>query len=229
MLIIYHQLIFWIIVILEGLLLIFFVSTVITFSKNRRKVTFFLALNYLSFIIAIFLFGLSHFDAISQGFTTDFYYQGSMLANIFVMLGIISNIAFHSQFSEVSKTKNAMKYLFGFLIVGWILLPFNYEVVISDGFQLKYITYTLMSLYGIIIYAGLTISFFNMSRITEKSKKQLVYLGLGALIFLIYFVVIVIFGITQTFILLIVSMICLLASFLCYFIGIYLPKFRTTK
>lgn len=229
MLIIYHQIVFWIIIILESFLLIFFISTIITLSKNKRKVTLYLALNYLSFIVAIFLFGMSHLDAISQGFTTDFYYQGSMLANIFVMLGIISNIAFHSQFSEASKTKNILKYLFGFLVIGWILLPFNYVVEISSGFQLKYVTYIFMSLYGIIIYTGLTISFFKMSYFAKNSKKQLIYLGLGSLIFLVYFVIIVIFGVTQAFILLIVSMICLLASFLCYFIGIYLPKFRISK
>jgi hypothetical protein len=119
------------------------------------------------------------------------------------------------------------KIIFGLLITGWLFLPFNYEVGVTTGFQLKYLTYTFMSVYGIIIYIGLTASFFKMAKVTTQSKKQLIALGLGSLIFLLYFVIIAVFGITQIFIFLLSSMFCLYASFICYFIGIYLPKFKS--
>ncbi|MFX0076390.1 MAG: hypothetical protein ACFE96_13185 [Candidatus Hermodarchaeota archaeon] len=184
-------------------------------------------LNYFAFIIAMIFFNAAHISAVMNGMTTEFYFHSSMFANIFVMLGIITNILFHSKFGEVKKSTKVIKIVFGFLIVGWLLLPFNYEVGAATGFQLKYVTYTLMSIYGIVIYIGLTVSFFKMARVSSQSKKQVIALGLGSLIFLVYFIIIVIFGITQTFEFLMASMICLYASFFCYFLGIYLPKFRS--
>ena len=227
MLLFYHELMVWIVSGLILILFIFFFSTFLTFVKQKKKVTLYLMLNYLAFIIAMIFFNAAHISTVLNGMTTDFYFHFSMLANIFVMLGIITNILFHSKFGEVKKSIKTIKIVFGFLIVGWLLLPFNYEVGVTTGFQLKYVTYTLMSLYGIVIYIGLTISFFKMAKMSSQSKKQVIALGLGSLIFLVYFIVIVIFGITQTFVFLLLSMICLYVSFLCYFLGIYLPKFKS--
>lgn len=227
MLLIYHELMIWIVSGLILILLIFFISTFVTFAKQKKKVTLFLTLNYLAFIVAMGFFNVAHINAVLNGRTTDFYFNSSMFANIFVMLGIITNIMFHSNFVKVKSTSKALKIGFGLLITGWIFLPFNYEVGVTTGFQMKYITYTLMSVYGIAIYIGLTVSFFKMSRVTTQSKKQLVALGLGSLIFLLYFVIIVIFGITQIFEFLLISMFCLYISFICYFLGIYLPKLRS--
>ena len=216
--------------IVSGLILIliaFFFSTFITFVKQKKRVTLYLTLNYLTFIVAMIFFNAAHISAVVNGMTTDFYYHSSMFANIFVMLGIITNILFHSKFGQVNKKIKTYKIVFGFLITVWIFLPFNYEVGVTTGFNLKYLTYTFMSFYGIIIYIGLTISFFKMAKVTTQSKKQLIALGLGSLIFLLYFVIIAVFGILQVFIFLLSSMFCLYASFICYFVGIYLPKFKS--
>lgn len=227
MLIIYHELMVWIVSGLILILLIFFISTFVTFAKQKKKVTLYLTLNYLAFIVAMGFFNVAHISAVLNGMTTDFYFHSSMFANIFVMLGIITNILFHSKFGQVKSRTKVLKIVFGLLITGWLFLPFNYEVEATTGFQLKYITYSLMSVYGIVIYIGLTVSFFKMSRVSEHSKKQLIALGLGALIFLLYFVIIAIFGITQNFEFLLISMLCLYSSFICYFIGIYLPKLKS--
>lgn len=227
MLIIYHELMIWIVSGLILILLIFLVSTFITYVRQKKKVTLYLTLNYLAFIVAMCFFNAAHIDTLLEGMTTDFYFHSSMIANIFVMLGIITNILFHSKFGKVKSTIKVLKIVFGFLIIGWLFLPFNYEVGATSGFQLKYITYTLMSVYGIVIYLGLTVSFFKMSRATTQSKKQLVALGIGSLIFLLYFVIIAIFGITQIFEFLLISMFSLYGSFVCYFVGIYLPKLKS--
>ncbi|MFW9825270.1 MAG: hypothetical protein ACFFE4_20175, partial [Candidatus Thorarchaeota archaeon] len=101
--------------------------------------------------------------------------------------------------------------------------------VSTGGFQLKYLTYTLMSIYGIIIYIDLTVSFFKLSMKAlkgSKERKQLFALGLGSLVFLEYFIVITVYGILQIFIFLLLGLLSLTISFLCYFLGIYIPKFR---
>jgi hypothetical protein len=219
----------WIVSGLILILFIFFISTFVTFVKQKKKVTLYLTLNYLAFIVAMVFFNVAHISAVLNGTTTDFYYHSSMFANIFVMLGIITNILFHSKFGNVKQSTKILKIVFGFLIIGWLLLPFNYEVGVTTGFHLKYLTYSLMSVYGIVIYIGLTISFFKLSKVSPQSKKQLIALGMGALIFLLYFVIIVIFGITQIFEFLLYSMFCLYGSFICYFLGIYLPKLKSKE
>jgi len=227
MLIIYHELMVWIVSALILILIVFFASTLITFFKQKKRVTLYLTLNYLTFIIAMVFFDTAHFSAVLNGMTTDFYFHSSMFANIFVMLGIITNILFHSKFGQVNSTTKVLKVIFGFLITGWLFLPFNYDVGATSGFQLKYLTYLFMSVYGIIIYIGITTSFLKMARATTQSKRQLFALCIGSLIFLLYFIIIAIFGITQIFVFLLISMFCLFGSFFCYFLGIYLPKLKS--
>jgi len=210
------------------LLVLFFVSTYITFSKKKRKVTLYLALNYLSFILGMLYFALAHYSVMLTGITTDLYFQVSMFANVFIMAGIICLIFFHAEFAKVKRSRKIIEALIGLFLIVWIALPFNYTVVSTGGFQLKYVTYTLMSIYGIFIYINLTWSFFKMSLQAlkgSKERKQLIALGLGSLIFLEYFIVITVYGILQIFIFLFVGLLSITVSFMCYFIGIYLPKF----
>ncbi|MHA2007020.1 MAG: hypothetical protein ACXABO_05485 [Promethearchaeota archaeon] len=215
-----------------GLMLLFFmVSTFITFAKKRKKLTLYLALNYFSFILGMLFFAIAHYTVVQVGSTTDFYYQASMFANVFVTAGIICLTLFHGEFAEVKKRRKITEIGLGLFIIVWILLPFNY-VVATSGFQLKYLTYTLMSLYGILIYISLTISFFRMSRRAlkgSKERKQMLFLSVGSAIFLEYFFIITAYGILQTFIFLFIGLYSLAVSFFCYFLGIYLPKFRKTS
>ena len=103
MLVTYHELMVWIVSGLIFILIAFFFSTFITFVKQKKRVTLYLTLNYLAFIVAMIFFNAAHISAVVNGMTTDFYYHSSMFANIFVMLGIITNILFHSKFGQVNK------------------------------------------------------------------------------------------------------------------------------
>ncbi|GAG82521.1 unnamed protein product, partial [marine sediment metagenome] len=198
------------------LLVLFLVSTYVTFSKKKKKVTLYLALNYLSFILGMLYFALAHYSVILEDATTDLYYQVSMFANVFIMAGIICLIFFHAEFAKVKRRRKNIEALFGLFLIVWIALPFNYTVVSTGGFQLKYVTYTLMSIYGIFIYVNLTLSFFKMSLQALKGSKeriQLIALGLGSLIFLEYFFVITVYGILQIFMFLFVGLLSITISF----------------
>ncbi|MFW9785357.1 MAG: hypothetical protein ACFFFB_23960 [Candidatus Heimdallarchaeota archaeon] len=224
-----HKIAFYTTSVLGLLLVLFMISTFITYSNKRKKVTLFLALNYLSFLIGMLFFAIAHYSVVQIGSTTDLYFQTSMFANIFITAGIIFLTFFHGGFAEVKKSSKIIKIIFGVFIIVWIALPFNYIVVSTGGFQLKYLTYTLMSIYGIIIYIDLTVSFFKLSMKAlkgSKERKQLFALGLGSLVFLEYFIVITVYGILQIFIFLLLGLLSLTISFLCYFLGIYIPKFR---
>ncbi|MFW9822281.1 MAG: hypothetical protein ACFFE4_05075 [Candidatus Thorarchaeota archaeon] len=229
MIVLNHKIAFYTTSILGLLLVLFMVSTFITFIKKRKMVTLYLTLNYLSFILGMIFFALAHYTVVQAGMTTDFYFHSSMFANIFITAGIICLIFFHGEFAEVKRNRKIIEVAIGLFIIVWIALPFNYVVGSTGGFQLKYMTYTLMSLYGIIIYISLTVSFFKMSSKTQKGskeRKQMIALALGSLVFLEYFVIITVYGILQIFIFLVTGLLSLTFSFLCYFIGIYLPKFK---
>lgn len=208
---------------------VFMISTFITFFKNKKRLNLYLGLNYLSFILAWFFSAIASYTVVQSDSITNFYYSASMFANIFVITGIIRLIFFHREFVEVKLSRKIAEIVIGLLIIVWILLTFNYIVGSSSGFQLKHLTYIFVSLYGILIYIGITISFFKMFRATlkgSKEKKQTLYLSIGSAIFIEYFFVITAFGILQIFMFLFIGLYSVAISFFCYFLGIYLPKIR---
>ncbi|MHA2181302.1 MAG: hypothetical protein ACXAAH_07750, partial [Promethearchaeota archaeon] len=144
-----HKIAFYTTSVLCFLLLLFMISTLITFIKKRKKVTLYLALNYFSFILGMVLFAIAHYSVVQTGVAADFYYNASMFANVFIMAGIICLIFFHGEFAKVKRSRKLIEMAFGLFLIIWIALPFNYTTGSTGGFQLKYITYTLMSIYGI--------------------------------------------------------------------------------
>jgi len=213
-----------------GLIFLFFmISTFITFFKKKKRLNLYLGFHYLSFILAWLFSAIVSYTAIQSESIPDFYDSVTMFANIFVIIGIISLIFFYREFVEVKLNRKIAEIVIGLLIIVWIILPFNYIVGSSSGFQLKYLTYIFVSLYGILIYIGMAISFFRMSTTTLKGsreKKQMLFLSIGSVIFVEYFFIIAAFGILQIFMLLFIGLYSLAVSFFCYFLGIYLPKFR---
>ena len=224
-----HQILVWLTGLQLVILILYMLSTLINYFRNKRRAALYLSLNYLSYIITLSLFLFGHLHSVFSGGTTDLYFQTSMLANVFIVAGMITIIFFLGEFKEVSKIRKIVTIILGIFLIGWILLPFNYEISTTPGFQMKYITYAFMTLFGGTIYLLLTISFFGFSRKTTERKKELIALGLGSLLFFVYFVVMTIYGITQEFIILLVNYIVLFVSFLCFFIGIYLPKFTSKQ
>jgi hypothetical protein len=175
-------------------------------------------------MIGLILILLGHYDSYLQGITTDFYSHASMIAKVFIVAGILVNILFHAEFVKVNKNWKIIRIVSGILLIVWILLPFNYTIGPVAGMQMKYVTYLFMAIYGLSINFGLSYSFFKLARKIKERHKELISLGLGAFAFLLYYILMTVYGLTQNFIVMIVTMIVLFLAFLFYFIGIYLPK-----
>ncbi len=221
-----HLVMFWIITISLIIFISFAVSTLINYFKHKKIAALYLALNYIFYIIGLVFIQIGHFDSYSQGTTTDLYSHASMIAKVFIVAGILMNILFHAKFTEVNRTWKIIRIVAGILLMFWILLPFNYTIGPVTGMQMKYVSYLFMAIYGLSINFGLSYSFFKMARKIKERHKELISLGLGALAFLLYYVLMTIYGLTQNFPIMIVTMIVLFLAFLFYFIGIYLPKLR---
>ena len=96
----------WIIGILIAILFVFFISTMISFIRNKKIANLYLALNYLAFIVGMAFFFIAHYHVIMSGSApdlTDTYHHGTMFANLFIIAGIIFLLLFHAQFVKRKK------------------------------------------------------------------------------------------------------------------------------
>jgi len=176
------------------------------------------------FIISFIIFMIGHVISIIVRESVDIYYQLRMLADAFVIMGVMCIVLFHAGFAEVKRTNKIIELAIGLCVIILILLPYNYFPAINNDFR-KF-TYIVISMYGIITYSHLSYSFLNIAKKSALRRKELNIMGIASLIFLIYFVVISVFGVTQNIIFIIIGMISLCISFFCYFLGIYLPKLK---
>ena len=224
-----HEIMYWLTLTLIIILGLFMLSTFINFIRKKKKATLYLALNYLSFIGALILFYFGHLDVVNTGAVTKFYFDATMFANAFIVAGILVIILFHEQFIEISKTRKYIALVFGMVLIIWILVPLNYETPIPGEFHAKFITYTLMTIYGALVYAALSYSFFKLTRVVTQKRVQLIALGIGSLLFLAYYINMTIYGILQDFFLMAIGMAIIFSACFSLFIGIYLPKFVSKK
>ena len=214
-------------IIIVGLIIMlggFLISTVLGYLKQKQITALYLGLTYVFFIISFVIFIIGHIISIIAGESVGIYYQLSMLADAFVIMGVISIVLFHTGFAEVKRSNKIIELAIGLAVVILILLPFNY--LPAENNEFRKFTYIVMSIYGIVTYSHLSYSFLNIAKKSTLRRKELNVMGIGSLIFLLYFVVISVFGITQNVIFILIGMISLYLSFFCYFLGIYLPKLK---
>lgn len=219
-----HLIMVWIISIEVAILALFSISTLINFFRQKKHAALYLALNYISFAIAMIFHLVGHYDSVINGTTTNFYEDASMYGKVFIVAGILFILLFHAQFTEVNKMWKYIRIILGIILIIWIIFPSNYTY---GGRTTVIMTYMFMALYGLAINLFLSISFFKMGRKTTARRKELYSLGLGALSFLIYYILMTIYGMMQSFLIMIITQADLFVALLFYFIGIYLPKFRS--
>ena len=218
-----HILMVWIISIVVVILTIFALSTLANYVRQKKKAALYLALNYIANAVAMSLLLVGHYDSYLAGITTSFYNDISMIGKIFIVLGILLNLLFHAQFVKVNKVWKYIREILGVLLMVWLALPSNYTY---GGRTTVIMTYMLMALYGLAINLFLAISFFKLAKLATSRRIELVSLGLGAFSFLIYYFLMTIYGMTQSFLVMIITQVDLFIALLFYFIGIYLPKFQ---
>lgn len=216
-----HLIMVWIISIEILILALFTISTFVSYLHHKKRVALYLVLNYISFAVAMTFHLIGHYDSVVNGITTDFYNDASMYGKVFIVAGILFILLFHSQFTEVNKVWKYIREILGIILIIWILFPTNYNY---GGRTTIILTYMFMAIYGLLINLFLAFSFFKMGLKTRARLKELFSLGLGALAFLIYYILMTMYGITQDFLVMIITQVDLFFALLFYFIGIYLPK-----
>jgi hypothetical protein len=203
-------------------LLIFY--TILTFSRyisKKSRVALFLGLNYFLYSIAIGLFTYAHFLYKNTPDSLDEYYILTNAANAFVMLGALFLYYFFCQLQKTPKNQILIISTLSLALVIWLLTPLAKEYSI--------LSYIFLALLNMLVYGLMTLNFFKLYLHTPQNKGEIFLLFLGSLIFLLYFVVITLYGILQISVLAIFTMILLNIAFLAYFVGFFLPYFRKNK
>ncbi|MFX1276546.1 MAG: hypothetical protein ACFFBP_06890 [Promethearchaeota archaeon] len=179
----------------------------------------------MSFILAFIMFLIGHYVSYLAGGSIDLYFQLNIFAFAFIIAGVIFIVLFHTGFADVKQLNKLIEVAIGIFVIIWILLPFNYFPAQENDFRIS--TYIIMSLYGMITYAHLGYSFLKIAKKSTMRRKELNIMGIGSIIFLFFFIIISAFGITQNIVFIVIGMISLYCTFICYFLGIYLPKLKS--
>lgn len=225
----YHLILLWMIPIMMVIILVFFLSTFLKYFEYKSKVSLYLALNYLGWLGALGFFFIGHLSVFFTG-EYAFYYVMTNIGNISVVIATIFIVFFHWEFIKMHRGFMYAVVAAGVALVIWMVLPFNF---VSDptatGFQIKYLTYVFMTIYCDAIFLSMAFLFLKTTRKDVQKKKELTFVGLGAMSFVIYFFIITIYGITQFTMILVISMFILITGLFFFFIGIYLPNLRKSN
>ncbi len=204
--------------------LFFTTHTFISYKKYRHKAALFLALNFCSYVAALMLYFLGHLSIVLTN-KQQFHHNVAMLANFFIVLGMIMAMLFYEQFSELKKNIKIIAIITGVFIMVWILLPFNYNVVAPEESQLILSTYMIMTMYGFVVYISLTVLFYKTHLRTERNRGGLTSLIIGNFLWVVVFTIRTIYGIIQLDMLEVIGNIIMLVVFVFFFLGLfYFPK-----
>lgn len=223
--IINHIVNFWIVLALIIVLISFSTSTLITYEKYKHKLALILSFHYMAYIIGMVFYLIAHFIVIQDAEKSALYLQLTTIPNIFTMTGMILNLYFYEQFARINIVWRYLYVVSGVLVILWIMNPINFNPADPNYSSIKAMTYILMALYGYIAYGALTSLFFKGYK--KDKQNQLLAMAFGSLMFLVYFIIITLYGVLIIEALSILSQLILLSAFVFYFIGIYLPKIKS--
>ncbi|MFX1238198.1 MAG: hypothetical protein ACFFAS_17050 [Promethearchaeota archaeon] len=195
--------------------------------KQKQTTGIYLSLVYATFLTGVIFIDIGHLAAyIDVGTYFDLYRALSMVAMAFFIAGILFMVFFHAEITKFKKMNKYIEVAIGIIVIIIILLPFNYTDL-SEENDFRLFTYIMMSMFGIIAFAHIAYSYYNIAYKSTQKRKQLNILGHSNVVFLFFYVLMSVYGMTQETIFLVISMVCLYVSFLGYFLAIYLPKLRS--
>ena len=184
------QIISGVLVFLSILLVIFSTFGITRFFERREagKIPFYYAFSNLSFLISATCINMGLLDAIEVGTKTHIYYWGLIGMNIGIILASMFLYQFFSELNDIPKEKRIICVIFAFLIICFQLLPQNnWFVEFSQGFQLKYISYLLQTIYCVSIYLSSAIGLKLLASHVEEQRTSFICIMTGNILLCIFF------------------------------------------
>lgn len=216
----YHLTSAVLIAIMVALVWVFTGHTLRRYIKYRNKPALFLTLNYLCYIVALFILFVAHVNVAIIGNETQLYIDLAMFANVFILFGMALAILLYDQFSGLKRWIKLTSILAGLLFGGFVFSQFF--ILGYESLRLRISIYIIMTLYGFVIYGSLTVLFYQAFRKTEEKKKELAVLVIGNFLWIIHFFLRIISGMTPIALFELIANLLMILIFICYFLGLYL-------
>ena len=211
------------IAIMVALVWVFTVHTLLRYIKYRNLPALYLALSYMCYIVALHIFFVAQVNVFISGIEDQFYIDLGMLANVFILLGMVLAILLYDQFSKLKRGIKFTLIILGLLFSGFVLSQFF--ILGYESLLLRISIYIIITLYGFVIYGSLTVLFYQAYRKTEEKKKELGALVIGNFLWIVHFLLRIIYGMTNIDLIELIANLMMIFIFICYFLGLFLfPK-----
>lgn len=211
------------IAIMVALVWVFTVHTLLRYIKYRNKPALYLTLNYLCYIVALHIFFVAQVEVVISDVENQLYFDLGILANVFILLGMVLAILLYDQFSKLKRWIKFTSIILGLLFSGFILSQFF--ILGFESLRLRISIYIIITLYGFVIYGYLTVLFFQAFRKTEEKKKEIGALVIGNFLWIVHFFLRLIYGIVNIDLIELIANLSMIFIFICYFLGLFLfPK-----
>lgn len=201
---------------------LFAAVVLIKYVQNKTKVALFLSLNYIGFMLAMILLVLG-LEISSNRANREVYLFYSDLMQIASTFGAIMIYYFYSELSGVPQKKVKMITIFGSILELILMLSAIFSIIPRP------VIYSYLLVFFGYIYFQIAISFLLLQKRISENKGSFLLIGMGALLFIIYFVMKAVEGITNSFATLALSNFLLLLSQSLFLIGFLAPMVKRKR
>jgi hypothetical protein len=212
---------------IDIVLIVFFVIfslvTFIKYLQRRTNLALYLCLNYVSYSIAMIFVLFGYQEVINQNAKTELYSFYMEFMSIFSVIGSILLFLFYTEISKVTQKKKNLVLVFGLGLFLILLLNLFLHIIFRP------IIYLLMLFYLGYIYLDVANTFLKVQKNVDQNQTSFMLIGVGAVIFVIFFLLKVVEGSLDLIILTIITNMLLLIAQSFFFLGFILPMFNIKK
>jgi len=230
------QIICGILIIFSSLAIIFSSVALVRMIERKTIAIFYYAISNLTYLLTITISNIGLIDMIQTEEKSQLYLISLLGMNIGIIITSMFLYLFYGEIiqSENKKKKKIWVIIIGLLIIGIELLPFNnWFDPNPEGFQLKYISYLIQTLYCVGIYVISAIGFFKNAKLIQERRKNFLFIAWGDIFFALFFL----FMLSRAFLgslpiftyFQISSWIILTAGLIFLFIGFIMPTFKQSE
>ncbi len=197
----------------------FALIVLVKYVQNKTKVALYLSLNYIGFMVAMITLTIG-VEISSNRTDRVIYLRFSDLMQMAIVFGTIMIFYFYRELSNVSQKKVKWVLVFGFFLESILFLSALFSIVPRP------VIYTYMFIFLSYIYFQIAISFLLLHKRIDKNKSSFLLIGLGALIFIVYFFLKAVEGYINSSTSLAISNLLLLLSQSMFLIGFLIPMMK---
>lgn len=184
-----YQITSGVLVLLTILLGFFAAIPLVRYLERQNKVALYYGFSNLAFLVTSTISNIGITDVLETGEKTMLYYASLLGMNVGIIMASLFLYQFYAKLSGVDKKARVVSIAGAAGIIAFQLLPFNgWFTPDAGGFQLKYISYLLQTIYCCVIYVILARGFLRLSKRVDEDRKYFRAISAGNVLLSLFFV-----------------------------------------